>query len=482
MTDARSLFRAAVDCLDRRELPEAERLFLQTLQLAPNSVSTLNNLALVQHSQGKNDSALQTALRAVAAEPRNMDALMMIAVCQKERGDFSDAAIACRQVIEVDPSNARVHCWLGEALLRCGDLLGASASFDRAIVIEPEFAEAWVMKGHVIEDMGRYDEALAAYQTALKHKPNLANARIHKAYLHLKLGNFAEGWPDYEYRWAIRSSNNPVRNFAQQQWRGDTPLDGKTILLHAEQGAGDTIMAARYVSMVAALGAEVILEVQEPLVSLLQSLDGVKAIIPRNAPIPPFDIHCPFMSLPLVFKTQIETIPAVVPYLLPSPEKAEKWRDRFKGVLPKIGIAWAGSKDFPHDFERSILLPTILPLLDVEGYAFYSLQKDLRDGDRDILHQYPNIVHLGNEIKDFEDTAAIMMHLDLVISSDTSVVHLAGALGRQFWVLLHTTSEWRWLLDRRDSPWYPSAELFRQKRPGDWSDVVNGVIARLKKR
>jgi tetratricopeptide (TPR) repeat protein len=479
MTDARSLFRAAVDCLDRRELPEAERLFLETLQFAPNSVPTLNNLALVQQTQGKHDAALQTALRAVAAEPRNLEALMMVAVCQKERGDFINAAAACREIIQNDPSNARVHCWLGEALYRCGDPVGACASFDRAIAIEPDLADAWVSKGHVVEDSGYYEKALAAYQTALKLKSDHANARIHKAYLHLRLGNFAEGWPDYEYRWAVRSNNSPIRNFAQPQWRGDTTLDGKTILLHAEQGAGDTIMAARYVPIVAALGAKIILEVQEQLVSLLQSLGDV-TVIPRNATIPPFDLHCPFMSLPLVFNTSIDTIPASVPYLLPSPEKAEKWRDHFKGGRAKIGIAWAGAKSFFGDFDRSILLPNMLPLLEVQDCTFYSLQKDLRDGDREILRQHPEITHLGDQIEDFEDSAAIMMYLDLVISSDTSVVHLAGALARPLWVLLSATAEWRWLVNRRDSPWYPSAELFRQRRPGNWSDVVNEVIARLK--
>ena len=228
-------------------------------------------------------------------------------------------------------------------------------------------------------------------------------------------------------------------------------------------------MACRYVPMVAALGATVILEVQPSLLSLCEGLEGVSKVIPRGDPIPDFDLHCPMMSLPLAFNTRLETIPGEVPYLRASKNIIDKWRVRLEENRFKIGVAWAGNPKFPEDGDRSILLNNILPVFSVEGAKFFSIQKDLRNGDQQILNCHPQIDHLGNDIIDFEDTAAIMMSLDLIISSDTSIVNLAGALGRPVWILLPFNPDWRWLLERNDSPWYPTAVLFRQKRDGEWA-------------
>jgi hypothetical protein len=239
-------------------------------------------------------------------------------------------------------------------------------------------------------------------------------------------------------------------------------------------------LACRYVPKVAALGAKVILEVQPPLKSLLRGREGVSLLIGRGEAIPHFDVHCPLMSLPLAFRTTIETIPSVVPYITVSQNAIEKWRSKLSTQKLKVGIAWAGNPDFDGDRDRSILLKNILPVTRIDGIKYFSLQKDLRDGDDEFLNANPYIVRVDKEINDFEDTAAIIMSLDLVISSDTSIVNLAGALGRPVWVLLPFRSDWRWLLDRVDTPWYPTARLFRQANVSDWTTVVDDVRAALR--
>jgi len=297
----------------------------------------------------------------------------------------------------------------------------------------------------------------------------------------LLLGDTECGWKKYEYRWDTKLMRGLKRNFPQRLWLGDSDIKNKTILIHAEQGLGDTLMACRYVPMLASLGAQVIAEVQPPLKSLLTNLEGTSLLIAQGEPIPRFDVQCPIMSLPLAFKTTMETIPTKVPYLAVSKNIIEKWRSKLNGAEIKVGIAWAGNPNYPQDLDRSILLKNILPILRVKGARYFSLQKDLRHGDKEMLDVNSQIVRLDQEISDFEDTAAIMMSLDLVISSDTSVVNLAGALGRPIWVLLPSNPDWRWLLGRSDSPWYPTAKLFRQISRGEWSTVTDDVCVELEK-
>ena len=265
----------------------------------------------------------------------------------------------------------------------------------------------------------------------------------------------------------------------QRQWSGRTDIRGNTILLHAEQGFGDTIMAARYAPLVSDMGARVILEVPSPLVSLMQQIEGV-TVVPQGHALPDFDLHCPMMSLPRAFGTTTDTVPAEVPYLKAPAAHLERWRQRLPrtgGV--RVGLNWAGREAFKHDAIRSIGLPRMLPLLARTDIQFFSLQKDLRPGDAELLHEHPRIVQLGDEIESFADTAAIVEQLDLVISCDSANAHLAGALARPVWVLLQFVPEWRWLLGRDDSPWYPTARLFRQDKPDDWSGVIDRGAAEL---
>jgi len=361
------------------------------------------------------------------------------------------------------------------ALKEYDEALGAAK---KALDVDPDSAEAWTELGIHFGELRHYTEAFAAFEKALSLNPKHIRARFHDGSFRLLLGDTERGWNGYESR-----LDNPrkQRNFSRPMWRGDGPLENKTILVHAEQGLGDTLMACRYVPMVAALGAKVIFEVQQPLRGIMESLQGVWKLISNGEQIPHFDVHCPAMSLPMAFKTRMDSIPEHVPYLAAPKEKVKKWRARLGDEPFKIGIGWAGNPAFRYDFDRSILLKNILPICDVAGARFFSIQKELRESDAEVLSANPDIVHLGNELNDFQDTAAVMESLDLVICSDTSIVNLAGALGRPVWVLLSSNPDWRWLLDRTDSPWYPSARLFRQTKNGDWSSVVTEVRAELER-
>jgi hypothetical protein len=373
--------------------------------------------------------------------------------------------------------------WLGRGNVFC-DLKRsdeAFAAYDKALALKPALAEAWLGRGNVFRELKRFDDAFAAYGNALELEAALAQAHYNEGLLRLSLGEMESGWAKCEYRWEVQQFRARKRNFSQPLWLGDSDLRNKIILLHAEQGLGDTLLACRYLPKVAALGAQVILEVQLPLKPLLEGCEGVAMLIGRGEALPHFDVHCPLMSLPLAFGTTIETIPSLVPYITVQDNAVEKWRSKLSAEKFKAGIAWAGNPDFGGDRDRSILLKTILPVTRIDGIEYFSLQKDLRTGDDEVLNGNPYIVRIDNEIHDFRDTAAIMMCLDLVISSDTSIVNLAGALGRPVWVLLPFVSDWRWLLDRNDTPWYPTARLFRQVNADDWTTVLDDVCAALKR-
>jgi tetratricopeptide (TPR) repeat protein len=376
------------------------------------------------------------------------------------------------------------EAWLGRGNvfydLRRSD--EAFANYDKALALKPGLAEAWLGRGNVSRDLKCFDEAFAAYDKAIALELGCAQAHYNEGLLRLSLGEMQLGWTKCEYRWEVQQFRTGKRNFFQPLWLGDTAIKDKTILLHAEQGLGDTLFACRYIPKVATLGAKVILEVQSPLKSLLRHFEGVSMVIGRGETIPFFDVHCPLMSLPLAFKTTTETIPGSVPYITVLKNAIEKWRSKLSAEELKVGIAWAGNPDFSGDRARSIFLKNILPATHIDGIKYFSLQKDLRHGDDELLDANPHIVRVDKAINDFEDTAAILMSLDLVVSSDTAVVNLAGALGRPVWVLLPFVCDWRWLVDRGDTPWYPTARLFRQADIGDWTTVLDEVRAALEQR
>ena len=323
------------------------------------------------------------------------------------------------------------------------------------------------------------EDALAHYADAIARDPENPEAHFNAAVTRLCLGDFRDGWKQYEYRWQKKDVAAQRRDFPQPMWRGEKDLHGKIVCLHAEQGLGDTIQFARYAPLVAALGANVIVGVQRPLTALMATVPGVSLVLSDGEALPDFDLHCPLLSLPLAFETDLATVPANIPYLWPHEQRMAKWRGRLpqSGRL-RVGICWAGSSVHLNDHNRSLPLARFASVMSVPGLEFVSLQKEVSTAQAAILEEY-GVLQLGQEFADFADTAAVIAMLDLVIAVDTSVAHLAGAMGKAVALLVPFSPDWRWLLDRTDSPWYPSMRLFRQTAIGDWGGPIGRVRQEL---
>ncbi len=466
--------------LRKKQVSQALSDFKRAIELAPNFADAHCGHGNVLVDLKHYEEALAAYDNALSLKPDLENAWLGRGNAFVGLKRYDDALAAYSKALSFEP--ALESAWLGRGNVFC-DLKRsdeAFAAYDKALALKPDLAEAWLGRGNVFRELKRFDEAFAAYDKALALEPACAQAHYNEGLLRLSLGEMESGWRKCEYRWETQQYSAGKRNFLQPLWLGDSNIKDKIILLHAEQGLGDTLLACRYIPKVAALGAQVILEVQSPLKSLLRGFEGVSMLIGRGEEIPHFDIHCPLMSLPLAFQTTIETIPSAVPYISVRKNAVEKWRAKLSAQKLKVGIAWAGNPVFGGDRDRSILLKNILPVTRIDGIEYCSLQKDLRHGDEELLNANPYVVRVDKEINDFQDTAAIMMCLDLVISSDTSIVNLAGALGRPVWVLLPFMSDWRWLLDRDDTPLYPTARLFRQANAGDWRTVVGDVCTALR--
>jgi hypothetical protein len=379
----------------------------------------------------------------------------------------------------LQPGFADAHNNRAVALRLLGRLEEAVAAADHVLAQRPSSMEAWINRGSALLDMGLPEQARANFRTAWELNPNAQAARFNEAIAALLLGDCADGWQAWEARWGTAAFAPSRRDFPQPLWLGRDDIAGRTVLLHAEQGFGDTLQFCRYVPLVAARGARVVLELPAPLAKLLRSLQGGPYVVPRGDPLPDFDLHCPLMSLPLAFGTHLASIPADVPYLAPPEDAVQRWADKLgPRRTPRIGLAWSGSRGYGNDRRRSIPLEHLRPLAGLEA-ALYSLQRDLRPPDVPAFAAMRRVVHFGRTLSDFAETAAVISQLDLIIAVDTAVAHLAGALDKPVWLLLPFAPDWRWLLGRSDSPWYPTARLFRQQRPGDWPGVLAEVMAAL---
>ena len=397
------------------------------------------------------------------------DALLE-AIALHRKGDLKGAEILYNALLASQPDDATVLNLLGTLLYQWGNHENGLYLMDKAIAVKPDYATAYYDRGVALLNLARYHEALASFDKAILLAPDDAESPWNKSLIKLLLGEYEEGWALYEWR-NKRQPNS--RAFGKPLWLGKEQLAGKTILLHTEQGLGDAIQFCRYVSMVESLGAKVILEVATPLASLVVTLGGSVQVVKKGEVLPEFDCHCPLTSLPLALGTTIETIPARIPYLSVTEQKRKQWQQGRKNKK-SIGLAWSGSATYHNDRNRSIALELMRPLFNGD-YEFHVVQKDIRPGDQAILAGCRNITR--HNLTDFADTAALISEMDVVLSVDTSAAHLAGALGKPVWVLLPFVPDFRWLLVREDSPWYPSARLFRQQRIGDWP----GVIARVNK-
>jgi tetratricopeptide (TPR) repeat protein len=461
-------------------LEEALQAYDRSLELDPRSKDAFYDRGLVLIKLRRFEAAIASFDKALQIDPTFVTALINRGSCLQELNRQQEALASYDAALAIEPDLAAALDNRGSVLLELNRVDEALESFDKAIARKPDLASAFYNRGTALIELRRVEEALANFDQAIARQPDFPSAIWNRGLGRLLLGRYREGWDDHEWRWKSDRMISAQREFAQPQWDGRVDILGKTILLHAEQGFGDAIMAARYVQRVVQTGSLVILEVPTDLVPLLAEIDGVAQVVARGQALPEFDCHCPLMSLPRAFDTTLETIPADVPYLSVPETHRKKWEARLpKTRALRVGVNWAGNVVHPNDRNRSIEAIHMLPLLLKMDTQIFSLQRDLREGDAALLRDYPQIANLSEGRESFADTAAIVSWMDLIISIDTSIVHLAGALAKPVWILLSFAADWRWLLDRDDSPWYPTARLFRQPSRGDWASVTQRVAKEL---
>jgi tetratricopeptide (TPR) repeat protein len=451
----------------------------KSLALLPDNFEALNSRGNVLLALDRPDEALAAFEHVLKLEPRFIGARANMGNALARLGRHEEALAHYEAVLAVHPDHAETHLNRGSTLAALGRGAEAFEAYGRALALRPDYVRARIGRGAALHSLNRHREALAEFANVPDGDGSGADARHNEALSLLTLGDYRRGFERYEARWS-RSGMPRRRSLGKPLWLGEYPLSRKTILVHAEQGLGDTIQFVRYVPLLARAGATVVIEVQAPLRGLLSRVAGVSAAVARGEPLPPYDVHCPAGSLPLALRTEVATIPVDIPYLAASAERIDKWRPRIESLpSPRVAIAWSGQPTHLNDRNRSIALARLAPLLAAGKGSFIGIQRDLRQGDADLLARFPNVMHVGADLDDFDDTAAVAALADLVISVDTSVVHLAGAMGRPVWVLLPFQPDWRWMLDRDDSPWYPTARLFRQPTPGDWESAVAQVAVAL---
>jgi autotransporter strand-loop-strand O-heptosyltransferase len=461
---------------DLRRFDEALAAYERALALRPDFVAALNNRGWALKELGRYDEALAAYDKALAIKPDHTLTLGNRGTLLSHLRRFEEALPSLDAVLALDPNNADMLNNRGVALKFLDRPEEALASYDKALAIKPDHVQALGNRGVVLQGMRRFDEALADFTKALELKPDHAEAHWDMAFFRLLRGDFDVGWQEAEWRWQKKEILPRKRNFAQPLWLGADELDGKTILLHAEQGLGDTIQFCRYVPLVAKKGARVLLEVPAALVPLLADLKRSTrelSILAKGETLPHFDYQCPLMSLPLAFHTTEKTIPNDVPYLQASDAAIAHWRQRLPPSRSlRAGLVWAGNPAHTNDRNRSIAFARFAPMLALSGVEFVSLQTHASPADMEALRRNSQVLDLGRELRDFADTAAVVAQLDVLVSVDTAAAHLAGAMGKPLQLLLPYMPDWRWLLDRDDSPWYPTARLFRQNTPGDWDEVI----------
>jgi tetratricopeptide (TPR) repeat protein len=503
-------------------LKEAESRYRRALVLRPDLAAAWMNLGSLLREQGREIFAEAALRRAVELRPDLVSGWVNLAILERERHRPAEAEAYLQKAFALDP--AQVETLVAWCQFRSaeGDLAGAWQWLRWALAREPDYAEAVNLHGILLHKEGRFDEAIAvfekaeslgsraaasnrgnslmdlgfleqalrAHELAVERDPGSAGARYNLALTRLRMGEWLQGWTDYEARWRFREVHRGPRVFPQPRWQGGA-LDGRRILLHAEQGLGDTIQFCRYLPMVVARGGQVILQAQKPVERLMQSLAAVKAGLAQialpGAKLPEFDLECPLMSLPAVFGTTVETVPWPGAYLGADPGLVAEKRVEFPHLRlqdsmcaqHRVGVAWAGNPRYKADRQRSVKLATLLPLLRTPGVTWIALQKGEAAAQLAALSGDVCVLDGSSRDRDLAESAALIATLDLVITTDTSIAHLAGAMGKPVWILLPHISDWRWMQQTETTPWYPTARLFRQPTPGDWAGVLERVIGEL---
>ena len=446
--------------------------------MTPREVDAALRNAAALFAANRLDEAERVAHELARAAPRNFHVHHLLGALAARGGRWDECVAATTAALALQPDHPEALANRGAALRMLGRIEEALADYDRAIAAAPDSADAHNNRGVALAALNRHREAIAAYTRALELRPGYDRARFNRATSRLTLGDFEEGLRDHEARWTGSEAHRGKRVLPGREWDGREDLAGKTLLGYSEQGLGDTIQFARYATLAARRGARVVLEVHAPLVPLLRGVEGVAAAVALGDELPSFDLHCALMSLPLAFGTKLATIPAAVPYVHARDAEVARWRDKLRdGKARRIGFAWSGNRTQRNDANRSLALSRMAALASPDR-TLVAVQTDIRDADHASLKAL-GIRSFAGELRDFADTAALVASLDLVISVDTAPAHLAGALGKPVWVLLAFSPDWRWLLGREDSPWYPTARLFRQPRIGDWDTVIQEVAGEL---
>ncbi|GAB6141370.1 tetratricopeptide repeat protein [Methylosoma difficile] len=462
-----------------KNYPLAIRLISMAMVIQPNNPFLYNNLGIAFKEQDKVDEARDNYQKAIALKSNYAQAYNNLAALQKEQGDLEGAIGNFKKALAFEPDYVEAHSNLGSCYNDLGNLFLAAESHQRAIAINPEYAPAYNNLGRVYEAAGELDKAIACYRNAIALKPDYVDLQHTLALLLLKFGEFQEGWRHYESRYhPDRKNRNTVPpNVPFKQWQGEL-LFGKSILIWPEQGFGDEVQFCRYAQVLKNRGAaQVTLVCKKPLKPLFETLPGVDQLLSADSvAVKHHDFWVFLLSIPLYCQTTLDSIPVYPHYLSALPERIEFWKPKLPKASLRVGLVWKGARLHKNDLNRSLAhLKMLSPLFDIPNIAFVSLQKG--QGEDEALGM--PLTHLGSAIQDFADTAAIIAQLDLVICVDTVAAHLAGALGKPVWVLLPFAADWRWLLNRVDSPWYPSLKLFRQNQPGEWADVLVSVRSHL---
>ena len=457
-------------------LDEAILNYKSSISLSPDNAQAHNNLGTALKKQRRLDEAEISYNRAIELCHDYAEAHNNLGITLESLNKLDKAITSYSMAITINPHYAEAHYNCGNALNKQKKIDEALICFTRATAIKPDYAEAHNLLGATLEEQGKLEEAAASYNRAIELKPDYVDAQLNKAFISLLKGNYKDGWQGYE--WRLHTKNYVHRTFQQPMWNG-SPLKGKTILIHTEQGIGDNIQFVRYLPMVQAQGGRVIFECLPELVNLLRHCAGIDKIItksPSGISSEQFDVHVPLLSLPGLFNSTLDSIPSDVPYISVDPALIDQWRLRLSDDHKyKVGIVWAGNPDHAKDKRRSCSLSDFATLAGTQEISFYCLQKGSASVETDRCPGMEKIIRLDSELTDFTDTAAVIANLDLVISVDTSVAHLAGAIGKPVWTLLPFVPDWRWLLERDDSPWYPSMRLFRQTTMHDWNGVFKQV-------
>jgi tetratricopeptide (TPR) repeat protein len=463
---------------------EAEPAYRRCLEIDPGQIEARVNLGFVLGELDRLDDARACYEEALRQRPDLPEAHHNLGNVLREQGKIDEALPHYHEALRLRPDYAKAHINLGVALVARGAVEEALRWLQEGVRLQPDSAESHSSLGTALCAQGRLDAALAEYELAIQLKPDYPDAHWNRALVRLLRGDLERGWPDYEWRWRC-ARHSPMPDFTQPRWDGGT-LDGRTILLYAEQGLGDTLHFVRYAPLVRARGGRVIVQCQGALIPLLSRSRGIDGLVAWGDGPPPFDVYVPLMTLPSLFHTTLERIPADIPYLFADPDLIAHWRRELAPIRGlRVGIAWQGSPRHPWDRHRSVSLNAFEPLARIEGVQLISLQQGHgAEQLRDLGGRF-RVLNLG-ELVDrtagpFMDTAAILHNLDLVMSVDTAIAHLAGGLGVPLWLAIHHTPDWRWLLDRDDNPWYPSARLFRQPAPGDWASVFGHIAEELRR-